>query len=72
MDTINLLAKKFNMSRIEFFFELIPLKDSAKLLTLFEEGVINKYQLREVLSYMINERINILLRIIFRDNFINP
>jgi hypothetical protein len=60
------------MSRIEFFFELIPLKDSAKLLTLFEEGVINKYQLREVLSYMINERINILLRIIFRDNFINP
>ena len=72
MDIINLLAKKFNMSRIEFFIELIPVKDSAKLLILFEEGVINKYQLREVLSYMINERINILLRIILRENFINP
>ena len=59
------------MSRIEFFIELIPVKDSAKLLILFEEGVINKYQLREVLSYMINERINILLRILLRDNLIN-
>lgn len=72
MDIIRLLAKKFNMSRTNFFFELIPVKDSAKLLILFEEGVINKYQLREVLSYMINERINILLRIILKNNFIKP
>lgn len=68
MDIINLLVKKFNMSRLAFFLELIPVKDSVKLLSMLEEGIINRQQTRIILHEMVNERVNIILKIILRDN----